>query len=318
MKNKINPISLFFKLSLILLVVINCHISFAQQDTSIHYTFKPSWQNGMEMVYLHKTTHLNTNERDAPIYMTIDSLYSVMNITHTDSNTWIVKITHYTKYDKVSKTAFLETVESMKNAPLLLEFDNAFNYLGLQNWEQWRDTLYKNLRKEFENKKISLKTYGDYRKIYEQQEEVEAVVVNYYLNMFSIMGRNVNLWYKAPVVCDIINPFKDREPISKAGDELFYTTTDKPNEIKHVFNAKTDEGDFQTLAEDYLNYLRSTSNSDVTIPPPRIIIAQDEYQGFDKVKNNLTEFRLETSVKINGAGTYLEYHLKLLNIREPK
>ncbi|MCO6495484.1 MAG: hypothetical protein J5I91_07400 [Bacteroidetes bacterium] len=318
MNNNVSFKSGFIASLIVMCIVLSASKTFAQLDTTMHFTFKPNWKNGMELVYFHKTTNLNTNERDMPIYMTIDSLYSVMNISYTDSNTWIVGITHYMKYDKPSKTAYLETRESLRNAPVLLEFDDSFNYIGLKNWEQWRDTLLQNLRIEFENKKIGLNTYDEYRKLYEQPEEVELVVANYYLNMFSIIGRRVNLWIKDPIICEIPNPFKDRESISKSGDEIFYITSENRDEIKHSFNSVTDESDFQSLAEDYLNYLTGTSGGEVNIPPPRIIVSRDEYHTFDKLRRNISEFRMETSVKINGAGTFLEYRLILLNTREPK
>ncbi|MCK9481442.1 MAG: hypothetical protein M0R38_06755 [Bacteroidia bacterium] len=288
----------------------------SQGEHTTLYKFKPNWKDGMEMVWFHKVTNMNTNERDMPIYMTIDSLYSVMNFSYSDSNTWIVSIRHFMKYDVPSKTAYLATVETLKNAPILLEFDSSFNYIGLQNWEQWRDTLQKNLRIEFEKKKIALKTYSEYRQLYEQPEEVENVVVNYYIQMFSIFGRSVNLGVLNPMVAEIKNPFKEREWLTKSGDEAFFSYGDNTNEIVRTFSAKSDKEDFQTLAEDYFNYLRQGSDIEISIPPPRIILERDEIHTYDIKMNNLKEYRMESSVNINGAKTLLEYRFILLNIRQ--
>lgn len=288
----------------------------AQTSNSMLYKFVPNWKHGMEMTFYHQKTSLGTNEKDMPLYMIVDTLYTVINVTETDSNTWILAIEHFTKYDAISRTAYLNCRESLKNAPIILEFDTSYNYLGLVNWEQWRDTLHKNLRIEFDKKQISLKTYSDYKVIYNEPEQVEEVVVAYYLDMFSIFGRSVDIWNKNPMVVTIKNPFTESS-ISKAGEEFFYIQTETSHLMRRSFTARTDETFYQQLAEDYINYINPNKDEDINFPKPRVILKRDEFHSFNINTNFLVEYRNETGVEINGASTLLEYHITLLNTRLP-
>lgn len=279
----------------------------------MYYTFRPEWKTGQEFTFYHQKTSLTTNERDMPVYVVIDSLYCVMKVNKTDSFTWILQIDHYSKYDKMSKTAYLPSKEPMKNAPILLEFDTAFHFLQLQNWQQWRDTLHKNLRSEFNKKLITLKEFDSFKTLYNDPQHVEEVVLNYYQSMFQIMGRTVDMWNYTPMVTELKNPFSEGN-ISKSGDEYFFILTESRNFLRRTFEAKTGAEEFEKLAEDYLNYA-SIQIKNANVPKPRVILKKDEYHVYDLKNKQLTEFRIETGAVVNGASTLLEYHLKLLNIR---
>jgi len=288
----------------------------AQTDSTFIYKFDPNWKDGMEFTYYHQKTSLGTNERDMPLYMIVDSLYIVVKVSKTDSQTWILGIEHFTKYDAKTRKAYSKCNETLKNAPILLEFDTAYNYLGMANWEQWRDTLHKNLRIEFDKKKISLKTYSDYKAMYNDPELVEEVVAFYYLNMFSIYGRSVDIWTYNPMVVKIRNPFKESS-ISRSGEEFFYNRTETPNLLNRSFTAKTDDKSFEELAEDYINYINPAKDQDIGFSKPRVILKRVEFHSYNMKLNCVVEFRFETGVEINGASTLLEYHITILNASIP-
>lgn len=280
--------------------------------------FYPNLKDGLEIVWLNQLTQLTTNEKDAPIAIELDSLYVRAKVKYTDSNSWIMELEHFEYFDTELKTLSLPSKRMFKNAPILIEFDSNYNFIQMANWQEWSDTLKKNLKSEFESKKIDLKTYTDYKRKYSEPEEVEKIVLDYYAFMFSYFGREVDFFVEYPINVELINPFTS-EIISKPCVEYFYHMNETPHLFKGMFKVTTDEEDSRLLAEDYLNYLSvGESAQNIAQQKPKVEINQTHFVEFDSKFGQISEFRQEKSVYINGAGQLQEYHIKIRSIISPQ
>lgn len=278
----------------------------------------PNLKDGMEIVWLNQLTQLTTNEKDAPIALDLDSLYVRAKVRYTDSNSWTMELEHFEYFDTELKTVSFPSKRMFKNAPILIEFDTNYNFIQMANWQQWADTLKKNLKGEFESKKIDLKTYTEYKRKYSEPEEVEKIVLDYYIFMFSYLGREVDFFVEYPINVELTNPFTS-EIISKPSVEYFYHMNETPYLFKGVFKVTTDEEDSRLLAEDYLNYLSvGESARNLAQQKPKVEIKQTHFVEFDSKFGQISVFRQEKSVYINGAGQLQEFHIKLRSIISPQ
>jgi Fe-S-cluster formation regulator IscX/YfhJ len=280
--------------------------------------FYPNLKEGMEVVWLNQLTQLTTNEKDAPIAIELDSLYVRAKVKFTDSHTWIMQLEHFEYFDSVLKVVSLPSKRLFKNAPIVIELDSNYNFLQMANWQQWSDTLKKNLKTEFEAKKIDLKTYTEYKRRYSEPEEVEKIVLDYYAFMFSYFGREVDFFVEYPINVELTNPFTS-EIISKPSVEYFYHMNETPYLFKGLFKVATDEEDSKLLAEDYLNYLSiGESARNLAQQKPKVEIKQTHFVEFNSKFGQISEFRQEKSVYINGAGQLQEYHIMIRSISSPQ
>src|SRR5690606_19676775 len=112
--------------------------------------------------------------------------------------------------------------------PIELEFDSSFQFIGIPNWEWWRDQHLNNLAKEASVGKIDSATYQKFFNFYIQREYLEKTVLGSYLDYFNLFGRKITLWYEHPVMRTIEIPY-NYDLIEKAGTEKAYDPEEAPS-----------------------------------------------------------------------------------------
>src|SRR5690606_31503624 len=110
-----------------------------------------------------------------------DSLFVLMNVTQLEENGgWHAVLLHYTEFDiKNNKGTKLPT-ELNRRFPIELEFDSSFQFIGIPNWEWWRDQHLNNLAKEAATGKIDSVTYQKFFSLYIQRDYLEKTVLGSY------------------------------------------------------------------------------------------------------------------------------------------
>jgi hypothetical protein len=284
----------------------------------VSMVIKPDWQHGLELIYKLNRTNLVTNERDMPMSIDVDSFYTQLNVFHVGDNI-LISIVNFTKYDKPSKTPYLESNEFLFHDTLWLEFDSSFVFKGLKNWEKWKGYLFRSIKMDLDSGLINLKTYSEMRKIYADRNVVEEIVLLPYIDFISMLGKRIVLWERMPFTMKLENPYTKKLEEHSTFD-FYYYLADNPNHLLRNVIVETDEKDYSRLANDYKNYLKATSASgtNVELPDPRIKLRKHIYQFFNVHTFQFDYYRSEQYVDVNGAKEYIEYIMDLIYIRKPE
>lgn len=281
------------------------------QSVDIFYNSHPTpqWNHGSELVYIHLKTLLSTNEQDMPVQKIVDTTFTQVLVEKTANGHYMLTLNHFFSYHNQSRTLSDPCTDLFKNAPIKIRVDSTFQFLAFENWKQWSDTLLKNLKKEYNTKRIDLNTYATFQKKYKQENEVKSIVLSYYEAMFSFVGREWTLWTLTPVQLRLLNPFSDQEFIGN-GNIQVYAQGEKLEQLIWRLKGSSAEEDKEKLAKDFVQFAKKFNNNQ-EIAPPAIIVKRDEILYYDLTSNQITSFRKEESVSINGASEHIEYHLML-------
>jgi hypothetical protein len=308
-------------LNLLLIMVTFIPIVHAQRDTPSsrnltlnQATCYPDWKMGATHLYLHLKTRLITNEQDMPVSNIIDTSYLQIKVNAGPDKGYLIQMEHFDQYDV--KTGVSEpSSEPLRNHPIVMVFDSLQRYKEMLNWTLWRDTLKKNLKNEFYAKKIDLITYSTFNQLYNQREVIESMVLDYYHNMFTFIGKTHNLFSPNSREEELINPFS-QDTIIKPCEEIVYLSGESLDKTTWKLTCTTDDSDLPRLSHIFMEYMKSRLKSEHLPPPPNITIKRTEDLTFNHQIKQITHFRKEESVMVNGAGQFIEYYLVLIQSRE--
>ncbi len=288
--------------------------SFSRNMTLNQTICQPDWNMGATHTYLHLKTRLITNEQDMPVSNIIDTSYLQINIKAGPDKGYLIQMEHFDHYD-VKTGASEPSVEPLRNQPIIIGLDSLHRYKEIINWTSWRDTLKKNLKNEFYAKKIDLSTYSTYNQLYNQREVIESMVLDYYQNMFAFIGKNHTLFSPNSREEELINPFS-QDSIVKPCEEIVYLSGESLDKTNWKLTCTTDDNDVPRLSGIFMEYMKARLKSESLPPPPKIIIKRTEDLTFNNQIKQITHFRKEESVMVNGAGQFIEYYLVLIQSHE--
>jgi hypothetical protein len=274
---------------------------------------KPNWNNGTELVYIHLKTLLSTNEQDMPVQKIVDTTYTQILVDSLQNNTYRLTMNHFFSYNEQSRKLSDPCTDLFKNGPIKIRVDSSFRFISFDNWKQWSDTLLKNLKREYNAKRIDLNTYAAFQAKYKQEEEVKNIVLSYYEAMFSFVGKEWTLWTLDPIKVKLLNPFSDQE-FKSDGNIQVYAQGEKLEQLIWRLKGNSTNNDKEKLAQDYIQFAQRF-NPNQEIAPPLIKINRDEILYYDLISNQITSYRKEESVSINGATEHIEYHLMLKHVK---
>jgi hypothetical protein len=281
------------------------------------FTFKPDWESKRTFLMVNVNTKLQTNIKDVPISFITDSLFVEMNVTPLkESGGWHIALIHYTEFDFKTKKGKNIPTQFNRRFPIELEFDSSTQFLGIPNWEWWRDQHLNNLAKEAASGKIDSATYNKFFNLYIQRDYLEKTVLGSYQDYFSLFGRTITLWHEHPVMRAIETPYSF-ELIEKAGTEKAYDPEESPSLIYHFSETKTNEDEYEMLAEAFINNIKNlTQEQKAGYPLPRIFIKEKTFHSYDKNQNVFLNFRFEKEINNNGAKLLEEDFLKLILFKD--